>query len=189
MTRVLIFLAFCSFVGTANSAFRIDFPDDIQEVKRLKDSTLIINKATEFLVHVGTGSAEPVPGGVDTIAIRDAMLLLTPEGWRAYSNGVDLDNVVVDFIAGEPWTGPLKRAGEDYGMIFTVDWNRKEIHIQPHTEIGEFDVSGVPYDESTANIQGPKQLHLQAGDLRKSLELFAGLNGMKLEVDVFTEVE
>lgn len=180
-----IFLVTASF--SASSAFKINYPENVDQIKRSKNSTLLLNKATKFLVEEGEGVANTVPGSAVSVSIRDAMVLLTPKGWKAYTNGVDMSEVTVDLISGEPWTSTLERAGQDHGMIFVVDWNNREIHIEPHTEIGEFDVSGVPVDETSANNFGPRQLHLQAGDLRESLEFFALLNSMKLEVDIFTE--
>ncbi len=187
MTRVTFFLLALCFSAIASGAFKITYPEDVDQIKRVKNSTLILNKATDFLVNVGSGTPDEVPGDADSVPMRDAMLLLTPKGWRAYASDVEFDDVKVDLVRGEPWTNALERAGQDHGMIFIVDWKRREIHIEPHTEIGEFDVSGVPFDEDSANVQGPKQLHLQAGDLRESLEFFAMLNGMKLEVDIFSD--
>lgn len=171
----------------ALASFKITYSEDAPAKKRLKDSVLLLNNATDFLVEVGSGVAAGVPGDAKRVPIGDAFMLLTPPGWRAYNNGVELDEMTVDLVSGEPWTRALERAGKDHDMIFTVDWGRKEIHVEPHVEKGRFDVSANPVGDDEAMFDVPKRLHLKEGDLREALELFTMLNQMKLEVDVFTE--
>ncbi len=175
------------FSLNAIAAFKITYPQDMEAFKRQHNSVLLLNNATEFVVEVGSGMADSVPGAAKNVPIGDALLLLTPKGWKAYGNDVDLSNVTVDLMKGEPWTETLARTGKDYDMIFTVDWARKEISVDPHLEKGQFGLSGMPVAESEAINDGPKRLHLQEGDLREALNLFAMLNDMKLQVDIFSE--
>jgi len=168
--------------------FKITHPGGIESLQRDKNQgVLLINKSTEFLVETGVGHAATIETDVPSLAISDAFKLLVPKGWRAYGDGVDLEDKYVDLVSGETWTEAFERAGKDHDMIFFVDWKNKLIKVKPHLEIGMFSLADTPLMDSMGIFDSPRNLILKQGDLRESLDVFAQINSMRLEIDTYSE--
>ena len=187
MVKVIPIAVLALLSSSVIADFKITFPQDYKKNQEVIDTgVLLVNNSTEFLIETGSGMASAVNADASRMPISDAFQLLVPKGWRAYGEGVDLKDKTVDLFKGELWTDSFKRAGKDHNMIFFLDWSNRVMRVKPHLEIGVFDASDEPLADGSGIFDTPRRLVLRSGDLRESLDLFAQMNRLKLEVDVYS---
>lgn len=173
----------------ALAEFKISYPADDDpsvKVKKPRDAVLLVNNSVSYVTEVGSGEAAEIVGNASNIPIAEALAMITPAGWKVYSApDIEFDGVRTDLHSGESWTDALARTGQDNDLLFTVNWNHREIVVSRFREKGVFDAGSAPLSDTALAGVGSKVLHLSKGDLRESLAFFAQMNGLTLEYDVF----
>ena len=138
MKKAFILLVCLS--NTAHAGFYIDWQGVKKTTKAPAEDTrrgvsdgytLLTNKHKGVIFEIGTKSeVELVESFIDESDMRDALPMLIPDDWNVFVDEQieSLPKIGFD-AANEPWPDVLSRIGDEYGLIFTIDWDQSLIEV------------------------------------------------------------
>lgn len=92
---------------------------------------LVADKQQKHIVEYGQPrDADVVKGFGEDIPVNDAMELLIPDGWMAYTSDTVDAGISVDWESGESWVATLGQIARANDLRAEVDWNRNQVILK-----------------------------------------------------------